>query len=130
MFENAKNSTKQGDIGEARAIYEYTKLGYGVSRTIFDSEKYDLIVDKRGKLIKVQVKTSDFICETGVYQLSLKVSGGNKTNNNIRNREDSDYDELFVMCGNDDCYIIPITEKVGKTTIKLGKKYENYKLKK
>ena len=45
MFENATTRTKQGDIGEARAIYEYTRLGYGVSRTLFDSCRYDLIID-------------------------------------------------------------------------------------
>ena len=40
MFKNAKTNTKQGDIGESMAIFVYTKMGYGVSRTIFDSEKY------------------------------------------------------------------------------------------
>lgn len=50
MFENATTFTRQGDIGEARAIYEYTRLGYTVARTLFDSAKFDLIIEKDSEL--------------------------------------------------------------------------------
>ena len=128
MFENARTSTKQGDIGESRAIYEYTRMGYAVSVPIFDSELYDLVIDDGNELKRVQVKTTDHLSEYGVYKASLKTSGGNRSFNTVRNREDSDYDELFVMCGNDDCYMIPVDCMSSKTYINLGKKYIKYKL--
>jgi len=96
IFENATTNTKQGDIGEARAIYEYTCLGYTVSRTIFDSAKYDLIIDDGTCLARVQVKTTSFRTKeygkyasstkhTGFY-VNLKTTGGNRKINTIRYR--------------------------------------------
>ena len=128
MFENACNSTKQGDIGEARAIYEYTRLGFGVSRTLFDSMKYDLVVDFNGSLKKVQVKTTKCKSRHGVYMANLKVCGGNSSGNTITNREDSDYDILFVLAEDGTCWSIPVTDFDAKTSLNLGTRYDSYKL--
>lgn len=128
IFNNATTWTKQGDIGEARAIYEYTKLGYGVSKPLNDSMKYDLIIDKNGELFKVQVKTTKFKNEKGIYYASLKTSGGNRSGNNIKNREDSDYDILFVLTETDKCYSIPVTSIKAKSNIALGSLVEQFEL--
>ena len=128
MFENAITSTKQGDIGEARAIYEYTKLGYGVSRTLFDSMKYDLVIDIAGRLCKVQVKTTTFKSEYGVYRVALKTSGGNRSFQTSRKREDEDYDYLFVLASDGNCWSIPVTEFDARNSLNLGTKFDKYKL--
>lgn len=128
MFENATNYTKQGDIGEARAIYEYTKLGFGVCRTLFDSMKYDLVVDIDGVLHKVQVKTTRCKSRHGNYTANLKVCGGNSSGNKITNRVDSDYDILFVLAEDGSCWSIPVSEFDAKTAINLGEKYKKFKL--
>ncbi len=128
MFENTTTYTKQGDIGEARAIYEYTKLGYGVSRTIFDSMKYDLIVDILGTLYKVQVKTTKHKSEYGVYRATLKVSGGNRSTYTTRKREDSDYDILFILSDNNICWSIPVENIDAKSEISLGTRYDEFKI--
>lgn len=60
MFENAINSKKQGDIGMCYAIAYFSKMGYTVNIPITDSQDYDLIIDREGKLLKVQVKTTKF----------------------------------------------------------------------
>ncbi|UYL86161.1 hypothetical protein [Acinetobacter phage vB_AbaM_CP14] len=128
MFENAVTNTKQGDIGEARAIYEYTRLGYGVSRTLFDSMKYDLIIDVEGTLKRVQVKTTRYKTKYDIYQATLKTTGGNTTCSTIKNREDNDYDILFVLAEDGTCWSIPIAELNCKTTINLGETYDRFKL--
>ena len=104
MFENATNSTKQGDIGESRAIYEYTKLGYVVCRTLFDSAKYDLVIDISGTLHKVQVKTTKSTTKHGIYVVDLRTSGGNKTRSTAITRKEDDYDILFVFAENGNCW--------------------------
>lgn len=128
MFKNAKTYTKQGDIGEARAIFEYTKMGFAVSRTIFDSERYDLIIDNGVKLYKVQVKTTNHISRCGIFIVTLCTSGGNKTSYNKRKISKDDCDEIFVLCSNGDCFIIPINEICDKLSINLGEKYKIYKI--
>lgn len=120
IFETASTNTKQGDIGEARAIYEYTKLGYDVSRTLFDSAKYDLIIDDGKEFKRVQVKTSTQRDERGRYQVGLVTSGGNTKKNIRRKRDDSDYDLLFVVTSDDRCWSIPSKSIGGVTAIVVG----------
>lgn len=46
-----------GNVGEFRIAYEAAKRGYVVSIPMGHDVKYDLIVDRGGKLERVQVKT-------------------------------------------------------------------------
>jgi hypothetical protein len=125
MFTNTKTNTEQGNIGEAKAIYELTIRGYGVSRTLFDSDKYDLIVDDGNNLHKVQVRTTRFKNNRGVYEASLKTTGGNTKKNTTTPRQDSDYDYLFVCADNGQCWFIP-AQLLGKMSVVLGPKWDNY----
>ena len=52
MFEKAKNSKAQGDIGLSQAIAYFAKEGYTVCIPLTDSQDYDLIVEN-GKLWRV-----------------------------------------------------------------------------
>lgn len=128
MFNNVKTNTEQGNIGEARAIYELTKRGFGISRTLFDSEKYDLIADDGQQLFKVQVKTTRYVNSRGLYEACIKTSGGNTKVNTIRKRSDTDYDFLFIVSEDSRCWFIP-AELVGRSAIVLGSKWDEYELK-
>lgn len=44
-----------------------------------------LIIDREGKLLRVQVKTTKFKIRDGVYQVSLKTCGGNRSGQTIKN---------------------------------------------
>ena len=124
----------------ARAIYEYTKMGYVVLVPLSDSEKYDLVIDDGSNLLKVQVKTSRCKTKQGTYnrtgwQVNLSTKGGNTTKNTIRCRQQLDYDILFVLVDVGDCWSIPI-EALGeaKHSINLGAtgpraKYTEYQIK-
>lgn len=133
LFENCTTRTKQGDLGEARAIYEYTKLGYGVSRTIFDSEYYDLIIDDGVSLKRVQVRTSTQQNDSGAYMVSLVTGGGNTKQTTRRLFDKNDYDILFVLTSSDRCWSIPVETINNTTTINVGgkgygTKYHEYEL--
>ena len=50
------NVNEKGFIAETKVILRATELGYMVSRPLRDDCRYDLILDKDGKLKRVQVK--------------------------------------------------------------------------
>jgi hypothetical protein len=56
-MEVSMNSNLQGNIGEASVMLEAIKRGYAVSVPHGHSTRYDLIIDKCGRLYRVQVKT-------------------------------------------------------------------------
>ena len=55
------NTVSVGDIGEAMAIADFTKAGFGVSKPLSDNLRYDLIIDINNILYRVQVKTTSVI---------------------------------------------------------------------
>ena len=52
-----KNTHATGNVGEMRVAYEATKRGYIVSIPVGHDARYDMIVERHGKLERVQVKT-------------------------------------------------------------------------
>lgn len=120
---------RQGNVGVARAIYEYSKRGYTVLLPASDSDKYDIVVDVDGLLLKVQVKTSR--CKVGEkYQINLATKGGNTKHNTIRGRASNDYDLLFCLTEDGACWSIPV-EALGtaaQSIVVSSIKYDRYKL--
>ena len=123
-------SKTQGNIGAARAVYEFTKMGYTVLVPLSDSDKYDIVVDNGSSLMKVQVKTSQCKSSSGGYTINLKTSGGNTKLNTIVKRKEGDYDLLFALTELGDCWIIPeiALNGAGNCIIVGAKKYNEYKL--
>lgn len=93
-----------------------------------DSQDYDLIVDNGEKLSKVQVKTSRFRSKQGVYQVSLKTCGGNRSGQTIKNFDKNSSDLVFVLLDNEDTYLIPREAIRGNTCINLGINMAMYKV--
>lgn len=110
------------------AIAYYSKLGWTISIPVTDSQDYDLIVDTGTKLLKVQVKTTSQISDHGIYIVSLKTCGGNKSGYTIKTFENNQSDLLFVLTSHGDCYSIPRDAITSKSTISLGEKVLMYKV--
>lgn len=127
LFDNCTSATKRGDLGEARAAYELMKLGYTISRPLCDSAKYDLLADTGERILKVQCKTSVFKKPSGNYEINLKVSGGNQSRTTIQNRQDGDYDYLFALTGDDECYFIPRSD-LPRTCVALDATKEEFRI--
>lgn len=129
LFEGCMNTKKQGDIGEARAIYEYTKLGHVVCAPLCDSAKYDLIVEKDGIMKRVQVKTSSYI-RNGGFVIIVATTGGNSSRNYVVPRKEGDFDDLFILTSNDRCWMIP-EKSLGKKQYSVsvgGVKWQEFEL--
>jgi hypothetical protein len=127
LLREYKNTKKQGDAGLGVAIAWFTTQGFGVSIPLTDSQDYDLVIDD-GTLKRVQVKTTTFKTEYGVYFVSLTVKGGNRTSAGLIKKFDkAKVDLLFVVTKDGESYLIPSGD-VDTQTLNLGEKYEKFRL--
>lgn len=75
-----------------------SKLGWTISIPVTDSQDYDLIVDTGTKLLKVQVKTTAQVSEHGIYIVSLRTCGGNKSGHTAKTFDNNQI--RFIVCIN------------------------------
>jgi len=127
MFENCKNSKKQGDLGLGKAIGHLTAHGYTVSLPLTDSQSYDLIVDIDDKLNRVQVKTTTYKTPYGIFAVNLSVKGGNRSYNTIKLFDKTKVEYVFVVTSENDMYFIPSLAIKSRNTLNLGKQFTKYK---
>lgn len=93
-----------------------------------DTQDYDLLIDKDGKIESVQVKYTSCKTKYGVYQLALKSCGGTK-GKTYKTVLDTNVDYLFAVTENVDMYMIPVKELKNRSTINLCEKMACYKVK-
>ena len=108
------------------AIGYFSINGYTVSIPLNDTQDYDLIIEKDGKIETVQVKSTDCKTKYGVYQVALKSCGGTKgkTYKTVINTK---VDKLVVITKELSIYVIPIKDIKNKSTLNLCSKYDVYK---
>lgn len=120
------NTKKQGDVGVGMAIAHFVAFGITVSIPLTDSQDYDIVIDLDG-LKKVQVKTTTYI-RKGEYEVMLKTCGGNKTGSSIKTFCGKSLDYLFILTESGNKYLIPTNIETPKHSLRLGKKYDIYKV--
>lgn len=103
------DSKQKGNITELEVLTYITKLGYQVSIPFGDRERYDQIWDIKGKLLKIQVKTSRLSDDSSYIVFSCrsntKVQG--KTVHSRYTKNEIDY---FATFWDDRCYLVPVEE--------------------
>lgn len=117
------NKKQQGDIGVAQAIAYYTLKGYDVSIPLTDSTRYDLIIDNRlGRILRVQVKTTNQFSKYNVPVVTLSTQGGNQSwDGSIRRITAEETDLVFVYSiVSGTCWEFPVADCVGKRSMSLG----------
>ena len=105
-------TTKQiGNIGEAKVLSEFVRLGIPVYLPFGDNEKADLIAEFNGKLNKIQVKSSQKIIEDKV-RFSLVSSTMHRQNGvkHIYTENEIDYFALYNL-ERDKVYLVSINEE-------------------
>jgi len=106
MFDQA-NTKKQGDVGLGQAIAWFVSNNYTVSVPLTDSQDYDLLVDKDGKIQRVQVKTTSYKRNDN-YSVQLSVKGGNRSGaGRIKKFDKNKVELVFVLTDTGDKYLIP-----------------------
>lgn len=124
---NFKTNKEKGNTGLGIAIAYYSMNGYTVSIPLNDTQDYDLIVDKNNILKKVQVKATSCKTRYNKYQVALKSCGGTK-GETYKTIIDTSIDEVFIVTGNMDIFILPIEEIKNRSTINLCRKYEKFRI--
>ncbi len=120
--------TDQGNVGEALAIGALAKAGYAVAIPLQNNLPYDLIVDKDGKLSRVQVKTTTSRKETG-WNVYLATSGGNTRQHTKKRFDNTLCDFVFVVADNMRMWLIPASIITAGSYITVGgSQYGEYEL--
>lgn len=128
MFEECKNSKKQGDAGLGVAIGYFCAKGVTVSLPLTDSQDYDLIIDEDGLLKKVQVKTTNYKYGGKYWNFNLSVKGGNQSFGTIKKFDNTKVDYVFVLCGDGTKYLIPSIDIKAKNNLSLYSPWDKFKI--
>ncbi len=101
---------QQGIIGEAQVLAKFESLGIPVSIPFGDNLPYDMIIDVKGKLYKVQVKTSIKNTEDKI-EFGIKKSRINTQQNYITyyNEDEVDFYALYSI-NRQEFYLVPFEE--------------------
>lgn len=133
-MERKINRRQQGDLGEASAIEWLTAVGATVFIPFGHSPDVDLVACARGRLVRIQVKTSTqrVVTPGGSPRcaVSLVTRGGNQSwNGAVKKADLSRFDYLFVHIGDGRRWFIPATVLDGRTSITLGgPKYSEFEI--
>lgn len=113
---------EQGIIGQAKVLAEFESLGIPVSIPFGDNLPYDLIIDYKGKLYKVQVKTSSQERE-GKTEFGIKKNRINTKENYITYYQENEVDfyALYAIKRNK-IYLVPF-EEAGTSSIAIRYEY-------
>lgn len=117
-----------GRVGLSMAINYFTIKGYTVLLPLNDTQWYDLVIEKDGKLQTVQCKA------TSGDVIDFRSTGGTKgvVYDNLLNHSELDY--LFCVDGKMEMWLIPVNEINTKKQITLrteptknGQGFQTYK---
>jgi PD-(D/E)XK endonuclease len=128
------NRRQQGDLGEASAIEWLTRVGATVLIPLGHSPDFDLVAYARGRLLRIQVKSSTQRERTpngpSRSLVALATKGGNQSWNGISKTLDSSrFDYLFALTGDGRRWFIPSTVLEARTAISLGgPKYSEFEI--
>ena len=119
----------QGDIGELSAMGWLVDQGATVFLPLGHSPDIDLVACLDDRLLRVQVKTSNYLVN-GRYSVTIATRGGNQSWSGLVKRFDpSRCDYLFVHVGDGRRWFIPSDAVEGGTGLLLGgPKYEAYEV--
>lgn len=117
------NSNQKGNIALGKAINYFTEKGYIVSLPLNDSQCYDLIIEKDGKLQTVQVKYTSEQKDNGNFVCRLQTKNQNKTYYSLI---ETFCELLFCYCSNGDTYLIPIKDITNNNSLTLFREKSKY----
>jgi len=107
--ENVMNYKEQGEITELRFYLKAFEEGFVVSKPFGDNQRYDFIVDKNGKLSRVQIKSvgvQDKYDRGGKYRINASFGASRKYS-----YSSNEIDILVVyIIPMEVWYIIPVNE--------------------
>lgn len=103
-------TNQKGTLAEAKFAARALEFGLGVARPL-DDERYDLILDLRPRLFRVQIKWSRRVGDVVTARLYTSRRGPDGLMN--RRYKIGEFDSFGLYCpANDQCYLLPADEFV------------------
>ena len=100
---------QKGDLTELQCITAFYELGCGVSIPYGENSRYDFIADVKGKLLKIQVKTSRPLHGGDTITFSCRSTRISSTACYNR-RYTSEEIDFFATFYDGKCYLVPVGE--------------------
>ncbi len=112
------NTTQQGNLSQQHIILALMEAGYQVLLPLGEGSRYDLVIEKNGKLSKVQCKTGHLNngrIEFKTSSITRKAGGGHKSTPYT----EQEVDEFAVYCPSlNKVFLVPL-RLVGNRTKRL-----------
>lgn len=118
------DANKKGNVGVSKAISWFLQSGYEVCLPFGDVARYDLVIEKNGKMKTVQCKYTSSISSAKNLIVRSRCTKGGKSIS--YNKADADF--LFVVCSSGDVYLFPGNLFWGRSSITLCNRYNKYKI--
>lgn len=108
-------TTKElGILGETQVLAKFASLGIPVSIPFGDNSSYDLIVELKKKLYKIQVKTSSQTAEDKiVFKIAKTRINQSENITSYYTEEEVDFYALYSITKNE-IYLVPFKEAANK----------------
>ena len=112
------NTNQKGKISELEVLSYIIKKGYSVSMPFGDKDRYDQIWDIKGKLYRVQIKTSRWIDDehTGFMFACYSVCNGKK------HTYDENEIDLFATFFENQLYVFSVNECSSEKKVRFSAK--------
>lgn len=113
------DSNQKGNIAELAIAKEAARLGIDVLRPLTEHGRYDLALDIRGTIVRIQCKWGD--SDGDVIRARISSSYHSPTRGYVKATYDAtEIDAIAVYCGElDECFLIPIDRIAGQWAIHL-----------
>ena len=109
----------------------FLELGYQVCQPLVADSRYDFIVDIKGKLLKIQVKTSHLSDDKSYFEFATSTSHTN-TQGTVNRSYTSEEIDYFATIYQDECYIIKVEDcgsRVQRLRLELPKNKQTERIK-
>lgn len=120
MSENIKG---KGSVGVAIAFYALR----GMVSIPLEPCNYNLIFDDGKEIYRIKVISCSYKTKYGIFSASVRTSGGNQPNNEVKKFDSITCDFVFIVTADLEMYEIPSKEITAGRQISL-KVYEDYKV--
>lgn len=117
------NTSKIGNIGETKVLFEFTKLNIPCYIPYGDGNTCDLIADFNGRLNRIQVKTCSKLNSSGALEWKVTRQDGFHGNKQTYSKNDIDY-FAFYCVETDIVCLIPFDNNF--PTVTLTVRLDNY----
>lgn len=109
---------EKGELAEAKILARFLELGWPVSIPFGDNCRYDMIVEREGKLLKVQCKSAWYV-ENGTLHFNTCSHNSKGANRNKKRHYTSDEIDIVAVYSphTEKCYLLSVDDLPRSTAI-------------